>query len=170
MRFDSLLFPVSLFRTHTQPPFGSFFLFFLLIIKLTFLILRFHRLFYLSFFPFPFFLFFLLPSHCEVHISRASAAVEALYIRESKAILDQRWDLPPEVDVGDHVNSPGLVSLVLDQHSNGQVEKQGNKEDDAKDTACAETSHALGAGVRRLPAHVVGAGASDRGEHWGANV
>lgn len=51
-----------------------------------------------------------------------------LVVGEAATILDQVGEVPPELHVGDHLDTAGLLDLVHVAHTNGNVEEGGDEE------------------------------------------
>lgn len=62
-----------------------------------------------------------------VRLGRSSQPFN-LHGGEGEAILDQVGKIPPEINVGDHLGSAGLLGLVLESHTNGEVKENRHEE------------------------------------------
>jgi len=80
---------------------------------------------------------------------------------EVETILHEARELAPEINVGDHIHSAGIVLLVLDAHADSNVEERRAEEDNAENASNGETSSGrlprvasttgCGAGILGLP-------------------
>lgn len=91
----------------------------------------------------------------EGDLGESSTFVEELAVDEPEAVLNEEREVPPEVDVGDHVHTPRVVLLVLDSHADDEVEEQRAKEDNAKNASNGEAPGVDGAGRLGAPGKVV---------------